>query len=177
MPRGEAPERITYSEKFACPVSGFTIAEIEPRLFSFNAPFGACPVCDGLGMELFFDERLVVPDQNLTLLQGAIAPWAKSKSPYLTQTMDALAKHYGFDLKAKWKDLPTAVKELFLRGSGRGDRVPLRRWRPGLSGQAPVMRRHPQHGTPLPRDRQRLGREEMERYQNNRPAGPAAAIA
>jgi excinuclease UvrABC ATPase subunit len=71
-PRAEGePQRITYSEKFACPVSGFTIAEIEPRLFSFNAPFGACPACDGLGMELFFDERLVVPDQNLTLLQGA----------------------------------------------------------------------------------------------------------
>jgi excinuclease ABC subunit A len=75
-------ERITYSEKFAC------------------------PVCDGLGMELFFDERLVVPDQGLTLLQGAIAPWAKSKSPYFTQTIDAMAKHYGFDKKAKWKDLP-----------------------------------------------------------------------
>ncbi len=65
------PVRITYSEKFACPVSGFTIAEIEPRLFCFNAPFGACPACDGLGVELFFDERLVVPDQDLTLLQGA----------------------------------------------------------------------------------------------------------
>ena len=74
-------QRITYSEKFACPVSGFTIAEIEPRLFSFNAPFGACPVCDGLGMELFFDERLIVPDQGLTLVQGAIAPWASRNRP------------------------------------------------------------------------------------------------
>src|SRR3989338_2391978 len=104
------PERITYSEKFACPVSGFTIAEIEPRLFSFNAPFGACPVCDGLGMELFFDERLVVPDQSLTLLGGALAPWAKSKSPYFTQTIEAIAKHYQFDKKTKWKDLPDKVK-------------------------------------------------------------------
>jgi excinuclease ABC subunit A len=69
-------KRITFSEKFACPVSGFTISEIEPRLFSFNAPFGACPICDGLGMELFFDERLIVPDQSLTLAQGALAPWA-----------------------------------------------------------------------------------------------------
>ena len=113
----EGAERITYSEKFACPVSGFTIAEIEPRLFSFNAPFGACPECDGLGVELFFDERLIVPDQGLSIAQGALAPWAKSKSPYLTQTVDALAKHYGFDKKTKWRDLPDAVKELFLYGS------------------------------------------------------------
>ena len=112
------PVRTTYSEKFACPVSGFTIPEIEPRLFSFNAPFGACPVCDGLGVEFFFDERLVVPDQNLTLLQGALAPWAKSKSPYFTQTIDALAAHYKFDKKTKWKDLPVAVQQLFLQGSG-----------------------------------------------------------
>ena len=77
-------------------------------------------------MELFFDERLVVPDQNLTLMQGAIAPWAKSKSPYFTQTIEALAKHYGFDKKTKWKDLPDKVKEVFLHGSKRrGDRVPL----------------------------------------------------
>ena len=81
-PGGGEPERITFSEKFACPVSGFTIPEIEPRLFSFNAPYGACPVCDGLGTELFFDERLVVPDVTRKLSQGAIAPWAKSKSPY-----------------------------------------------------------------------------------------------
>jgi excinuclease ABC subunit A len=105
MPRGE-PERITYSEKFACPSRGFTIAEIEPRLFSFNAPFGACPVCDGLGVELFFDERLVVPDQNLTLMQGAIAPWSKSKSPYLTQTIDALSKHYGFNSRPSGRTCP-----------------------------------------------------------------------
>lgn len=112
------PVRTTFSEKFACPVSGFTIPEIEPRLFSFNAPFGACPECDGLGMELFFDERLVVPDQGLTLKQGAIAPWAKSKSPYYTQTIEALARHYGFDPKKKWKDLPFNVQSVFLRGSG-----------------------------------------------------------
>jgi excinuclease ABC subunit A len=74
--------RMTFSEKFACPVSGFTIPEIEPRLFSFNAPYGACPNCDGLGVELFFDERLVVPDGKLTLVDGAIAPWRKGKSPY-----------------------------------------------------------------------------------------------
>lgn len=112
------PERITFSENFACPVSGFTIPEIEPRLFSFNAPFGACPVCDGLGVELFFDERLVVPDAALSVDKGAIMPWAKSKSAYLTQTINALARHYGFDKKTPWKDLPDAVQRMFLHGSG-----------------------------------------------------------
>ena len=111
-------ERITYSEKFACPVSGFTIAEIEPRLFSFNAPFGACPDCDGLGHELFFDERLIVPDQALSIPKGAIAPWAKSKSPYFTQTVEALARHYGFDKKTSWRDLPESVRQVFMHGSG-----------------------------------------------------------
>ncbi|WP_333816832.1 excinuclease ABC subunit UvrA [Tabrizicola sp.] len=169
---GEEPQRITYSEKFACPVSGFTIAEIEPRLFSFNAPFGACPVCDGLGMELFFDERLVVPDQNLTLLQGAIAPWAKSKSPYLTQTMEALSKHYGFNLKAKWKDLPDSVKELFLRGSN-GEEIEFRYDEGGrvyqvkrvYEGIIPNMERRYRETDSA------WSREEMERYQSNRACG------
>ncbi len=168
----EAPERITYSEKFACPVSGFTIPEIEPRLFSFNAPLGACPVCDGLGMELFFDERLVVPDQNLTLLGGAIAPWAKSKSPYFTQTIEAMSKHYGFDKKAKWKDLPEAVKQVFLRGSG-GDEIPFRYDEGGriysvsrvFEGVIPNMERRYRE-TDLA-----WSCDEMERFQNNRPCG------
>ncbi|MFM7332798.1 MAG: excinuclease ABC subunit UvrA, partial [Tabrizicola sp.] len=169
---GADPTRITYSEKFACPVSGFTIAEIEPRLFSFNAPFGACPVCDGLGMELFFDERLVVPDQNLTLLQGAIAPWAKSKSPYLTQTMEALSKHYGFNLKAKWKDLPETVKELFLRGS-KGEEIEFRYDEGGrvyqvkrvYEGIIPNMERRYRETDSA------WSREEMERFQSNRACG------
>ncbi|MFN6924305.1 MAG: excinuclease ABC subunit UvrA [Tabrizicola sp.] len=169
---GEEPTRITYSEKFACPVSGFTIAEIEPRLFSFNAPFGACPVCDGLGVELFFDERLVVPDQNLTLLQGAIAPWAKSKSPYLTQTMEALAKHYGFNLKAKWKDLPEKVKDLFLHGS-KGEEIEFRYDEGGrvyqvkrvYEGIIPNMERRYRETDSA------WSREEMERYQSNRACG------
>jgi excinuclease ABC subunit A len=169
---GADPTRITYSEKFACPVSGFTIAEIEPRLFSFNAPFGACPVCDGLGMALFFDERLVVPDQNLTLLQGAIAPWAKSKSPYLTQTMEALSKHYGFNLKAKWKDLPETVKELFLRGSN-GEEIEFRYDEGGrvyqvkrvYEGIIPNMERRYRETDSA------WSREEMERYQSNRACG------
>ncbi len=165
-------QRTTYSEKFACPVSGFTIAEIEPRLFSFNAPFGACPVCDGLGMELFFDERLVVPDQGLTLAQGAIAPWAKSKSPYFTQTIDAMARHYGFDKKAKWKDLPEQVKQLFLRGSG-GEEIEFRYDEGGriyqvsrvFEGVIPNMERRYRETDSA------WSREEMERFQNNRPCG------
>ena len=117
-PKEGDPERTTFSENFACPVSGFTIPEIEPRLFSFNAPFGACPTCDGLGSELFFDERLVVPDQDLKIEDGALAPWRKGKSPYFIQTIQALAKHYEFSPKAKWKDLPAHVQQVFLYGSG-----------------------------------------------------------
>ncbi|MGB1695657.1 MAG: excinuclease ABC subunit A, partial [Paracoccaceae bacterium] len=112
------PERFTLSENCACPVSGFTIPEIEPRLFSFNAPYGACPECDGLGVELFFDERLVVPDQTLKISDGALAPWRKGKSPYFLQTIEAIAKHYGFSPKSPWKDLPEHVKTVFLYGSG-----------------------------------------------------------
>ncbi len=123
---GAEPERHTFSEKFACPVSGFTIPEIEPRLFSFNAPFGACPECDGLGVELFFDERLVVPDAALKLADGALAPWRKGKSPYFLQTIQAIAKHYEFKASTAWKDLPAHVQQVFLHGSGRrGDQVPL----------------------------------------------------
>ena len=164
--------RTTYSEKFACPVSGFTIAEIEPRLFSFNAPFGACPSCDGLGVELFFDERLVVPDQNLTLLQGALAPWAKSKTPYFVQTIEALAKHYAFDKKAKWKDLPDNVKSLFLHGS-QGQEIEFRYDEGGriyqvsrvFEGIIPNMERRYRETDSA------WSREEMERYQNNRACG------
>jgi excinuclease ABC subunit A len=112
------PRRLTFSEKFACPVSGFTIAEIEPRLFSFNNPFGACPVCDGLGTELNVDPNLVVPDGGLTLRKGAIAPWARSTSPYYVQTLDALAKHYGFSLTKPWADLPEKARNVILFGSG-----------------------------------------------------------
>ncbi len=118
-PAEGAPERLTFSEKFACPVSGFTIPEIEPRLFSFNAPFGACPSCDGLGVELFFDEQLVVPDVTLKIADGALAPWRKGKSPYFLQTIEAIAKHYGFNKNARWKDLDPAVQQVFLYGSGK----------------------------------------------------------
>ena len=115
---GRAPERITYSANFACPVSGFTIPEIEPRLFSFNNPFGACPACDGLGSQLKIDPELVVPDKDLTLLDGAIAAWAKSASPYQTQTLQALSAHYRFDLKKKWNQLAQDVQHIVLFGTG-----------------------------------------------------------
>lgn len=115
---GGAARRIIFSEKFACPVSGFTIPEIEPRLFSFNNPFGACPVCDGLGHESKIDPELIVPDRSRSLKQGAIAPWAKSSSPYYGQTLDALARHYGFKLTTKWADLPEKAQQVILHGSG-----------------------------------------------------------
>jgi len=112
------PRRILFSSKFACPVSGFTIAEIEPRLFSFNNPHGACPVCGGLGSELRVDPSLVVPDPKLALKRGAIAPWARSSSPYYLQTLDALAKHYKFRLDKPWSELPEAARNAVLYGSG-----------------------------------------------------------
>jgi excinuclease ABC subunit A len=117
---GIPPNRIVFSEKFACPVSGFTIPEIEPRLFSFNAPQGACPACDGLGEKLLFDEQLVVPNEALSLKKGAIVPWAKSNppSPYYMQVLESLAKAYGFSLETPWQDLPGEVRLIILHGTG-----------------------------------------------------------
>ncbi len=114
----ETHQRILFSEKFACPVSGFTISEIEPRLFSFNNPFGACPTCDGLGNQRAIDPLLVIPDENLSLRDGAVAPWARSSSPYYGQTLDALGKAYGFKLGDRWKDLPDTARNAILRGTG-----------------------------------------------------------
>jgi len=114
-----AERRLVFSEKFACPVSGFTIPEIEPRLFSFNNPFGACPECGGLGVEQHIDAELVIRDA--TLKKGAIAPWAKSSSPYYIQTLEALGKHYKFSLEAKWKDLAKKTQDAILYGSGEDE--------------------------------------------------------
>ena len=111
------PKRILFSEKFACPVSGFTISEIEPRLFSFNNPFGACPACDGLGMKLAFDPDLVIPDKDKTLHKGAVAPWARGPSPLYTQTLQALARHFGFSMDEPWWKLPERAREVILRGT------------------------------------------------------------
>ncbi|ARO14908.1 excinuclease ABC subunit A [Ketogulonicigenium robustum] len=164
------PERITFSEKFACPVSGFTIPEIEPRLFSFNTPLGACPDCDGLGVELFFDERLIIPDLTLSLIKGAVAPWGKTKSPYWLQTIDALAKHYGFDAKTAWKDLPEKVKQVVLHGSGEEEI----QFRYDDGGRSYNVTRSFEGVVPNLQRRYRetdsnWSREDMEQYQNNRP--------
>ena len=107
-----------FSEKFACPVSGFTIAEIEPRLFSFNSPHGACPACDGLGEQNEFDEKLIVPDQNKSIAEGAVVPWSKNFAPFYMQAMQAVADFYGFSMDAPWKDLKREHKDIMLYGSG-----------------------------------------------------------
>ncbi|MEM7270652.1 MAG: excinuclease ABC subunit UvrA [Pseudomonadota bacterium] len=164
------PEQTVFSENFACPVSGFTIPEIEPRLFSFNAPFGACPSCDGLGKELFFDERLVVPDINISLYDGALAPWAKTKSPYFKQTIEALAKAFEFDQHAPWKDLAPHVHQLMLYGSGE-QKIPFRYDDNGrvyevnrtFEGVIPNMERRYRETD------SNWIREDFERYQANRP--------
>jgi len=113
-------EQTIFSSKFACPVSGFTIEEIEPRLFSFNNPFGACPSCDGLGTEIFFDPDLVVPDATKSLKDGAIAPWSRSStpSPYYAQTLQSIARHYKFSFNDAWEDIPEHAREVILFGSG-----------------------------------------------------------
>lgn len=112
-------ERTVFSSRFACPVSGFTIEEIEPRLFSFNSPHGACPACDGLGHEIYFDPNLVVPDEQRALDDNAIAPWANAQSPYYDQTIASLAKHYGVKLDTAWEDVPSDAQSAFLYGSGK----------------------------------------------------------
>jgi len=123
----DASDRITFSEKFACPVSGFTIAEIEPRLFSFNAPQGACPACDGLGEKLIFDPDLIVPNHALSIEKGAVMPWAKSNppSPYYMQVLASVARAYNITLKAPWASVPLEAQNAILHGTG-GKAIPLR---------------------------------------------------
>ncbi|MDO6590594.1 excinuclease ABC subunit A [Loktanella sp. D2R18] len=166
------PERITFSENFACPVSGFTIPSIEPRLFSFNAPFGACPSCDGLGVELYFDEKLCVPDVTLKIADGAIAPWRKGKSPYFLQTIEAIAKHYGFNKNARWKDLDPKVQNVFLYGSGKEEI----KFRYDEGGRVYQVERAFEGVIPNMERRYRETdsnwiREDFEQYQTNRPCG------
>ena len=111
-------ERTVFSSRFACPVSGFTIEEIEPRLFSFNSPHGACPACDGLGVESFFDPGLAVPDERASLAEGAVAPWAGAQTPYYDQTLQSLARHYKVTTRTPWNELPEHVRHAILHGSG-----------------------------------------------------------
>src|SRR5687767_9747351 len=166
------PGRITFSEKFACPVSGFTIAEIEPRLFSFNAPQGACPACDGLGEKLVFDEDLVVPNHNLSIAKGAVVPWAKSQppSPYYMQVLSSLARAYDFDLATPWKDLPQEARDVVLHGT-RGRPVTLR----SVDGRKSYEVKKPFEGVLGNLQRRMLQtesawmREELSRYQSSQP--------
>jgi len=168
-----APDgRITFSEKFACPVSGFTIAEIEPRLFSFNAPQGACPACDGLGEKLLFDEDLVVPNHALSIAKGAVVPWAKSQppSPYYMQVLSSLARAYGFDLTIPWGELPEEARSVILYGT-KGKPVTLR----FVDGRKSYEVNKPFEGVIGNLNRRMLStesawmREELSRYQSSHP--------
>jgi excinuclease ABC subunit A len=168
-----APEgRITFSQKFACPVSGFTIAEIEPRLFSFNAPQGACPACDGLGEKLHFDPQLVVPNENLSIKKGAVVPWAKSNppSPYYMQVLGSLATHFNFSLDTPWNELPEDVVTAILYGT-KGAPVVLK----FMDGRKSYEVKKPFEGVIGNLDRRLLStesawmREELAKYQNSQP--------
>ena len=121
----DSGERTVFSARFACPVSGFTIEEIEPRLFSFNAPQGACPACDGLGVKMFFDPEMVAPDDRLSLAEGAIAPWADSSGQYYMQTLESIARHFKVKMSTPWRDLPKKVRDVILQGSG-GESIAMR---------------------------------------------------
>ncbi len=118
-PGEKEAKRVIFSAKFACPVSGFTIEEIEPRLFSFNNPFGACPTCDGLGSQHYFDPELIVPDDRLSLRDGAVAPWSKTTSPYYQQTLESLARKYRFGMTKSWSELSDEHQDIVLYGSGK----------------------------------------------------------
>ncbi len=162
-------ERTVFSSRFACPVSGFTIEEIEPRLFSFNSPQGACPECDGLGTETFFDAALVVPDDEKPLGDGAIAPWTGASSPYYDQTLESLARHYKVSIKTRWADLSKPVREAILHGSGE---VVTLRYKDGLRAYEV---KKPFEGV-IPNLQRRLRetdnpwvREDLMRYQSDRP--------
>jgi excinuclease ABC subunit A len=163
-------ERTVFSAKFACPVSGFTIEEIEPRLFSFNSPHGACPACDGLGTESFFDAQLVVPQDDASLKDGAILPWTGAQSPYYTQTLESLARHFKFAMTTPWQDIPAAVRQAILHGTG--EEVVTLRYKDGLrayevkkpfEGVIPnLQRRYKETDNPWVR-------EDLARYQADRP--------
>ncbi len=163
-------ERQTFSAKFACPVSGFTIDEIEPRLFSFNNPYGACPVCDGLGVKHVFDADLVVPDERLSLREGAIAPWSQHSTPYYLQALDGVARHFRFSTTVPWRDLDPEYRRILLHGSG-DDVVPITY----DDGSRQYTTRKPFEGV-LPNLERRWKetdsawiREELERYQSPEP--------
>ncbi|MDI2113393.1 excinuclease ABC subunit UvrA [Commensalibacter nepenthis] len=114
------PITLSFSARYSCPESGFTLEEIEPRLFSFNAPQGACPACDGIGTESFFDPQLIIPNESLSLQKGAILPWSNSSLPYYKQALESIARHFKFDMDTPWEKIPKAVQEIILHGSTKG---------------------------------------------------------
>ncbi|HEX8512231.1 MAG TPA: excinuclease ABC subunit UvrA, partial [Allosphingosinicella sp.] len=166
------PGRLVFSEKFACPISGFTIAEIEPRLFSFNAPQGACPACDGLGEKLLFDPELVVPNENLSIKRGAVVPWAKSNppSPYYMQVLGSLAREFAFSLETPWNELSDEIRNTILFGT-EGKPVTLR----FIDGKRSYDVRKPFEGVIGNLNRRMLQtesawmREELAKYQSSAP--------
>ncbi len=172
----DGAERTVFSQKFACPVSGFTIEEIEPRLFSFNSPQGACPSCDGLGFEKFFDPSLVIPDDAKPLGEGAIAPWTGASSPYYDQTIESLARHYKVTTTTPWADLRDPVREAILHGTPD---VLTMRYKDGLRAYEV---KKPFEGV-IPNLERRLRetdnpwvREDLQRYQSERPCGACAGF-
>jgi len=173
----DTSERTVFSAKFACPVSGFTIEEVEPRLFSFNSPHGACPACDGLGTESFFDPQLVVPQDDASLKDGAILPWTGAQSPYYTQTLESLARHYKFAMTTPWQAIPAELRQAILHGTG--DEVVALRYKDGLrayevkkpfEGVIPNLeRRFKETDNPWVR-------EDLARYQADRPCAACAGF-
>jgi excinuclease ABC subunit A len=150
----DSGEQTLFSEKFACPVSGFTIPEIEPRLFSFNNPHGACPNCDGLGVKMYIDEDLVIPDPSLSIEEGAIAPWNGPFFGFYLQAMEAVAKHYKFRLDVPWSKMKKEHQQVLLHGSEDSIKTTYQSksestWKSNKPFEGVI----PQHGTPPAGDR------------------------
>lgn len=163
-------ERITLSSKFACPESGFTLSEIEPRLFSFNSPYGACPECDGLGAEMFFDPDLIIPHPERSLNDRAIAPWSGAQTKYYTQTLEGLARHYKFSLNTPFKDLPDSIKDMLLYGSGHEDvKITYTEGARTFHSNKPFEGIIPSLKRRYAETESNWMREEIARYQNNAP--------
>jgi excinuclease ABC subunit A len=162
--------RTVFSAKFACPVSGFTISEIEPRLFSFNSPHGACPTCDGLGTKLFFDPEMIVPDERKSLRQGAVTPWVDAKTEYYAQTLDSIARHFKVSTNTPWSELDAKVKQVILHGSdGKPITMKYDDGRKSYSTTRPFEGVIPNMERRFRETESNWRREELSRYQNEAP--------
>jgi excinuclease ABC subunit A len=162
--------RTVFSAKFACPVSGFTISEIEPRLFSFNSPHGACPTCDGLGTKLFFDPEMIVPDERKSLRQGAVAPWVDAKTEYYAQTLDSIARHFKVSTNTPWSELDAKVRQVILHGSdGKPITMKYDDGRKAYSTTRPFEGVIPNMERRFRETESNWRREELSRYQNEAP--------